>query len=411
MGTNGFVYGAIALSFLITLGFYLFDKKQYKWWEFFVAPAATTVLVISMKLLISSANVSFPEYWGSMVTAVYEEEPWNEWHHQTCSYTTTDSKGNSTTHYYDCSHQDDYGPSWECTTNLNEKFNITEKQYDKLRKQFGSSQHAVNAHKNHSSRSRTVGSNGTKFEGKSVGDVSYVYEVAWKGTMETAQAAASQHRYVNKIKASDLSLFNISVVSKKQADTLGLFQYPALDNNLEYPTIIGTNVSENTFRKFQRLNGKFGPSNQLRLWILVFENKPISIASLQQNYWVKGNMNELVVCVGKKDTTIQWVNAFSWSTNGTLPVQIRDYINNQGSITEQHWNELYDYLDVNLVTYTRRSFEEFDYLTVELKPWQIILIYAFAIACAVGCNFWTSTNEFNDEDGFYSTRRSSKYRY
>jgi len=44
----------------------------------------------------------------------------------------------------------------------------------------------------------------------------------------------------------------------------------------------------------------------MRLWVLVFEDKPSFIAKYQENYWVRRNMNEFVICIGKKDTIIQW---------------------------------------------------------------------------------------------------------
>jgi hypothetical protein len=303
------VYLALLIPLIVTGVFYYFHKHEFVWWEFFVPAASVLVAIIIGKAIIDHSSVQFTEYWGSTVTAVFEEEPYNEWHHQTCSYTTTDSKGNSTTHYYDCSHQDDYGPSWTAITNLKEKFGITEKQHDELVRQFKTSKTTINSRHNYAPRDKAHGSDGTKFEGKRVGETSYIYQTVWNNDDNTRKAYTSQHTYENRIKASDLTIFNISVVKEKRADSLGLIKYPKYDGGgwfsntqgLEYPTILGDNtISKETQEKFRRLNGKFGVSNQLRLWILVFEDKPSTIAQYQENYWVRGNMNELVVCIGKK---------------------------------------------------------------------------------------------------------------
>lgn len=279
------IYLALLVPLVITFCFYLYKKHEFTWWEFFIPIAATLVMIFISKLIIDYTSVHFDEYWGSSITAVYEEEPWNEWHHQTCSYTTSDGKGHTTTHYYDCSHQDDHGPEWYAVTNLDEKFGITEKMHDELVAQFKTKKTVIDSRNNHSSRSRCVSSDGTKFEGKSVGDKSYIYQTVWSGDDNTRKAYVSVHSYVNKIKATDLSIFNIKVVKDEQADSLGLFKYPnynggglfSYTQGLDYPTILGGNVSKQTQEKFKRLNGKFGVSNQLRLWILVFENKPMSI--------------------------------------------------------------------------------------------------------------------------------------
>jgi len=415
------IYGAIILSFLVTLGFFLLNKTQYKWWEFFLGTAATGIVVLIFKLCFNAIGDSYTETWGSTIVSVYEEEPYNYWHSEMCSRTYacgshTDSNGNTTTDYctewYDCSHQDDVGPHWYAKTDIDETLGISERQYDSLAYVFGGKRFIVNEHRNYSPRDKAVSSNGTKFQGKQVGQTSYEYRVDWPKNEATRKAVATQHRYTNKVKSSDLTIFNISLVKKEQADSMGLFNYPKLNDELTYPTIIGTKVSPKVNENFRKLNGKYGPTNQVRLWVLVYENKPSMIAKYQENYWVRGNMNELVVCIGKKDTTIQWVDVFSWTTNESLKIEIKDYIINQGSVTEKTWNNLYTYMDNQLKTYVRRDFAEFDYLKRRTKWWEILIAYVFGLAAAVGVNFWASTNEFNDDTPLlYNYKRTNKKEY
>jgi hypothetical protein len=457
------VYLALLIPIIVTGIFYFFRKSQFVWWEFFIPIGAVLISVIIAKALIDHSAVKFTEYWGSTVTAVYEEEPYNYWHHETCSYTTTDSKGNSTTHYYDCSHQVDEGPSWYAKTNINETFNISEKQHDELLRQFGTRRTIVDSHENYSPRDRASGSHGTKFEGKIVGKTSYVYQTVWGGTDDTRKAYTSEHTYINKVKASDLTIFNIKMVKENQADSLGLFKYPpyeggglfGMTKGLEYPTILGGNFSKEIQEKFKRLNGKYGPSNQLRLWILVYENKPLSTAILQENYWVRGNMNELIICIGKKGDEIQWSHAFSWALSDVLTADVKNQVMNLYTykdstikknvpqvipitkemrhavnklkldknklpvipmpkqvtvdtvikvkssypmLNEQTLNDYYNYLNDNLSKFKRRSFKEFDYLSVEPSTGAVIFIYILALIIAIGVNFWVVNNEIYDEN-------------
>lgn len=459
------VYLALLIPIIVTGIFYFLRKSQFVWWEFFIPIGSVLIAVLIAKLIIDTSSVKFTEYWGSTVTAVYEEEPYNYWHSEMCSREVpcgTDKDGNTEycTEWYDCSHQDDIGPSWYAKTNIGESFNITEKMHDELVRQFGTRKTAIESRENYAPRDRCVGSSGTKFEGKKVGETSYIYQTLWAGTDETRKAYTSEHTYINKVKASDLSIFNIKVVDDEQADSLGLFKYPpyegggifGMTKGLEYPTILGGNVSKETQEKFKRLNGKYGPTNQVRLWVLIFENKPESIAEYQRNYWVNGNMNELVVCIGKKGDEILWSQAFSWAHSDVLTASVKNEVMNLYTyrdsvvkrtappaltkdmqkkilgkasqklpevtplpknqttdtifkvkssypvLNEKTFDDYYNYLNANLNQFQRRSFKEFDYLSVEPSTGAVIFIYIFALLIAVGVNFWVINNEIYDEN-------------
>lgn len=446
------LYFALLVPLIVTIIFYLIKKHKFMWWEFFIPIVSVFFMILISKTIINYSSIHFTEYWGSTITAVFEEEPYNEWHSEQCSYTTTDSKGNTTTHYYDCSHQENYGPEWYAVTNLNERFNISEKLHDKLVKQFGDKKFVIDSHNNYDNDDYCVNSNGTKFDGKEVGDKSNIYQTSWNGDDNTRKSYVSEHSYVNKIKATDLSIFNIKMVDEKDVDSLGLFRYPEISNGLDFPTILGGNVSDNIQEKFKRLNGKFGVSNQLRIWILIFENKPISIAQYQENYWVKGNMNELVICIGKKGNDIIWSHAFSWSLSDVLTVEVKNEVLNlytyrdsvvkiknpvipltknlknkvMGKVgknlpdvlpiklplrdsiikikssnpvlTEETLNNYYEFLNNNLNKFKRRTFKEFDYLTVEPSNTAVIWIYILAFIISIAVNIWVISNDFDDNN-------------
>ncbi|MDD5649073.1 MAG: hypothetical protein PHF86_01460 [Candidatus Nanoarchaeia archaeon] len=453
-------YGALILIVIVTLVFYFFNPKKYLWWEFFVPIVLTALIIIGMKALISHSNIMFTEYWGETITTAIEEEPYNYWHHQTCSYTTCTGSGKNqhcTTHYYDCSHEDHVGPKWWVKTNMGNSTSISEKQHDSIIKLFGSNRIIIKTRSNYDASDYCQYSNGTKFQGKRVGKISKNYSCSWKGTDETRRGVFSQNSYENKIKASDLSLFNIKAVTEEEADSFKLYKYPSVKDPLEFPTILGNNISPKTQELFKKLNAKFGPSNKLRLWILIFDNKSMNIATMQENYWVKGNKNELVICLGRKGQELQWAYSFSWSLSGDLTARVtqaalnlyslkvetkngkknylaipllgsikpvlKDSINIDTSsisslipininskdiikvtkspypvLTEETWENYYKFLNANLSDFQKRSFKEFDYLTIELKTWQIILIYIIALILSVGINLWATNNEFEEED-------------
>lgn len=453
----GIVYLSLLIPLVTTFCFYLYKKHEFTWWEFFVPILSTLVIIFVTVKIAEHSSTNFTEYWGETVVSVYESEPYNEWISKQCSNTTTDSKGNSTTTYYDCSYQDDTPPSWTATTNLGTDIRISEPFHDKLVGQFGTAKTVIKTRRNHSPNDRASGSSGTKFAGTRVGRTSNVYRTNWGNDDETRQAYTSKHKYKNKIKASDLTVFNMSIVSHDEADTLGLFDIPDYKgsgwfsggNGFDFPTILGAEVNEEIHEKFRRLNAKYGESNQMRLWILVFEDEEEMIAHMQENYWVRGNMNELTICIGVNGEEIEWAYAFSWATSNTLTVEVADAVRNlytykddvkqnntvlpipvsnelkknlgevgeklppvipvpiqtNGSttvnkiksktpvLTNETWVDLYEYLDGNLGGFERRDIEEeFDYVKVVPSKTAKIIIYILAFLISIGTNIWVVRN-------------------
>ena len=466
------IYGSLFIVLIVTIIFYLRDKAAYKWWEFFIPFIVTFGAIIGAKAIIEHAAVTFTEYWGETITDIYEEEPWNEWITKTCteSYACgTDSKGNTEycTRTYDCSYQDDHYPKWYCKTNLGNTHTMDESYHDSLVSLYASGKKVIKTRRNYSPRTRSCGSSGTKFNGTNVGQTSNVYKTTWPNTENTRKGVFSKHKYENRIKASDLSVFNIAIVSEEEADSMGLYKYPEKTHTFKSNTILGDNITEETQDKFRRLNAKFGPSNKMRLWILVFEDKPSITAQYQENYWVKGNKNELVVCIGKTGDEIKWSYAFSWALSGTLTTEVGSKVLDmyQYSVTTDKGqslpvavpmintsmkktiadatgidtnllppvlplniqrqniikikksetplfnantlNEYYKYLDKNLYKFEKRSFEEFSYITVDPTTGNIIFIYILALIISIGINLWASNNDIHDKP----TTNYSKRRY
>ena len=400
-----FVFLLALIPVFMTLGFYLWKPHEFAKWELVFPTAVTVIAIIIAKVTTQAIHTNFTEYWGEKVYEAYESEPWNEWIDQTCETCTTDSDGNETCVEYDCSYQDDHGPSWWIQTEYGSR-NINEKQYDELLAQWGTGTTVERTRRNYSPNDRAYYSEGTKFAGTYVGQTSRVLKTKWSGSEETLRAFTSKHTYVNKIKASDLSIFHITVVSEEEVDSLGLYRYPKVSDGLEYPTILSrTGIPRNIQQEYQRLNAKFGKSNQLRLWILVYQNQPELIAEYQRNYWVNGNKNELVVCVGVDNSgNIEWTQAFSWAISQDLVVDAKVALRDMEVLNGNTFDKYYEWLDGNLGRFVRREFAEFDYIKVEPPTWAIVMIVIIAIVFSLGTNFYAISNDF-DKDGDKSDYR------
>ena len=405
------IFLAILIPIVVTSIFYMWRPKEVTWWEFFVPVLFTTGLIFLVKFIFDTTSVKFTEYWGSTVVEVYESEPWNEWVSQTCSC-CCDSDGMNCS-YYDCSYQEDHAPYWYARTNIGERFKISEKVYDSHLKKWGGRRVRTETVRNYDAGDRASGARGTKFEGQRVGRESYTWRADWDSRDITRLPYTSKHRYENRIKASDLSVFNISLVDDAMADTLGLFRYPERHKGLYEPVVLGYDLPPGLYKKYSRLNGKYGPSNQLKLWVLVFRNKPSTVGTYQENYWVKGNKNELVVVMSLDDVDqVQWVRTFSWATSDDLTVAARMKVTEIGKMNVTGWSEYHDWLDENLGRFRRREFAEFSYIEVEPSTASIVTIIVLSLLSSIGWGFWIVNNDVGEENkGFFFDQKGRYNRY
>ena len=149
------------------------------------------------------------------------------------------------------------------------------------------------------------------------------------------------------------------------------------------------------------VNGFYGSKYQFRLYVLLFPyDKGIEISELQRSYWVGGNKNELVVCLGMKDeTTIGWCNAFCWCDSPKLEL-----------LTEQHFAEK-DSLD--LISYTkyirscsergdwqRKEFSDFNYIRPELSGTQNIILIIILLLYNIGISIFIIVNDFRNKTSY-----------
>jgi len=392
------IFGTIGIAIITAIILLMFFKKYVVWWEILLIILVPTILSFGEKALVDIASVSFTEYWGDEVAYVVEEEPWNEWVSQTCSESYpcgTDSKGNTTycTRTYDCSYQDDVGPKWYVMTKLGIYIGISENKYEKLKKQFGGNRVKTKTRRNYSKNDRCVSSSGTKFQGQRVGNMSYVWRVNWDKMYDTQEPIVTIHTYENRIKSSDYTVFNFIEVTDEKADSLKLFKYPIFDRDyFTYPSVLGWN-NKKVQKEYQKINGALGYDKQVRIWVLIHKTTDETIGDMQENYWVGGNKNELVINIGVDgENNIVWNRVFTWSNSAGMVSNIHKYIQGK-KLNEKDMLDIASYVkgEVNN-RWERLSFEQFDYLTVEPPLWAVVMAYVFTLMVCVGLGIYIVKN-------------------
>lgn len=372
------IYLALIIPLLFSLFLYIFYKHKLVWWELFIPLICSFLFIVLSKLIIEKALVSSEEYWGSMIDRVEYYEDWNEYVHRTCSRTNCHGSGKSRschTTYYDCSFVRYHAPYWQLVTTTGVAIRISKSEYNKLKNKFNNEYFADLGRNYHTD-------DGDKYYSK------------WLRDSISATPVTTKHSYENRIKAADHSIFNFKNVHKDDIIKFGLKEYPQI-TGYSMVSVLGDSTNDALIanKKLNYINGLLGPKKQLRVFILVFKNQPISAGIYQEWYWVGGNKNEFVICIGiDNNRKVKWSNVFSWTRNELLKSEIKNFVNEQDTLNlTEIVNYSKDKLDKGFV---RRSFKEFDYLTVEPPTWAVVLTFVLTIIINLGIAIWIVKNEF-----------------
>ncbi len=360
------------------------------WWEYLVHFGIAVVLIIIMKVIGEKSQTRDTEYWGDLIQRIEYYEAYSMWDNETCSRQVacgTDKDGNTEycTEYYDCSHMDYYPAHWEIITVSGWHLSISQSYYQHLVSKFKAIPKFYEMN-----REKECGF------GDYIVDDGDMYYAEWPKTAETSQLVARTHIYENKVQCSR-SVFNYQNVSEEEVKEYELYDYPKIDKNYDVATILGGDNLPGLVQAEQKLkfiNGSLGPQKQLRVWILIFRNKSLSTAKLQEAYWKNGNKNEFVITIGLNNLNeVQWCYPFSWTEVQELKINTRDFVVDQKNL---------DLVGLSAFLYPefqkkwiRKQFKDFSYLTVEPPLWGLIVAFILQILFNVFYAIWAVKNEFN----------------
>jgi hypothetical protein len=371
---------------------YIFYKHKSLWWEFLIPTGVSFLLILAFKLSIEKIGTADKEYWGGWITNSYYLEDWNEYVHQTCTSTSTDSKGNTTTTTYDCSYVDYHGPQWGIIDSNSINISISQEKYAQIKKTLGNEQFQ-DMHRDHYTND---------------GDKYYCTFNINEDQISKVIPVTTIHHYENRVQAAN-SVYKFREISDQ--DTKKLFDYPPISDFYNAPAILGGKYPE-LQSKLNRFNAVYGAKKEIRVWFLIYRGGTEDLGVMQENYWKGGNKNEFVICLGlNQDNTFGWSHIFSWTPKKECVINTRNWLHENLSSKQVGQKELIgfmDWLQPELVKgFTRRNFEEFDYLTIEPPLWSVILTFVVTLLVNIGISFWIVRNEF--EDG--KARNQSKLRY
>ena len=233
----------------------------------------------------------------------------------------------------------------------------------------------------------------------------------WTGKDADIECMVGTHSYENRVQASN-SVFNYPEITEQDVKFYSLYEYPGITEGYKQRSILGYGDStQNTAeRKMEILNAKLGPKKQIKVFVLLFKNKPSEVAYQQECYWKGGNKNEFIVCIGVDNLmNIKWCKPFSFTEAQETKVETRNFVNEMGKLNLSNITDfLYSEMDKK---FQRKHFKDFSYLTVEPKGWQVILTFVLTVIINIGISFWVVGNEFDESNPSGNKYNNYRRRY
>lgn len=372
-----FVYLALLIPIITVFYLILFQHRHLLWWEIGLTMLIPTLCIFGIKLISQESLMYTPEYWNSYVTRAEYFEEWDE--EVSCRHpiyeteTYTDSKGNTHTtqvlvgyeHPYDV----EYHPEeWYLRGSGGESISCNATMFESLCTKW-SNKTFEDLHRDYHSN------DGDK------------YFTVFDSSFSHIEPLASLHKYKNKVKCSD-SVFQFKTIDPKKVTVYEYLKPVNWKCNYIYNW---TNQADQEL--LQRWNSYLGRKKKVTLIVLPYVNKSISEAYDQEAYWKGGNKNEFITCIGISSNTVSWCHVISWTPQTILKTQIeREVVD----LKNFNMNNLINYLGTTIDSsegVIRRDFEEFDYITVPVPLWGIILIYILTILSSVGLAIEVCTND------------------
>jgi hypothetical protein len=393
------ILGAWLISILVLIVIFIFWREKLTWWEAGILLVSPLLFIILARAFIERIQVTDTEYWGGWAVVAEYYEDWDERvscrHPIPCSHTCYSGSGNNRTSYpchsndgyYHAYDVDYHPPYWQLIDSNRETFSIDQSSFEELATRWHNRQF-VDLHRSYHSK------DGDK------------YTAAWDNQIETIEATTSKHSYENRVAVSD-SIFRFPEVDPKHR--VGLFDYPEL-NSYRQSMLLGYKGpgAAAAQRKLEILNATKGKSKQLRVYIIIFRNKTLDAAKIQQALWQGGNKNEFNVVIGLDDAgNIQWAYPFSWTKKEILKIDVRGYLDERRG-QPLDLPAFIDYLGTELdQNWVRRPFAEWADLAVNPPTWAVVTTYILTLIICLFIGWWCVTNDHDNDSDSSSDFRPS----
>ena len=165
-----------------------------------------------------------------------------------------------------------------------------------------------------------------------------------------------------------------------------------------------------------RVNAIYGPTKQVNVIIVAVKTADQNYQYLLEHHWLGGKKNDLVILLGVPEyPKIGWVKIMSWSKSEGLKVQLRDAIQDIGTMERR--DDIMKAVEQQIATnWERRHMKEFEYLMAGAQPGPGATIFLMILGTLMTAGlswFFCVQDPFgtNDEGMDYRYRRFTNGRF
>lgn len=367
----------------------LISLIAYKYWphkitvgELLLPIGVSLICVVASYYFMKETTIHDVEFNGELVVEARYYEYWETYVDQTCTRTYdcgTKDNPQTCTETYDCSYCDKNKERYEVLLRDGVVISVGKAKYLELVNKWNQEPEFVELNRKINNYSR-CGQDGD------------MYRVKWDGKIKTSQSYVKEVSFRNPVKISH-SAFKFPEMSDIEADSIGLYHYPLIYSEYRQTALLTHfNYDDSVHVKFEYLNGLLGSTNKVKVFTLLFVNKPFDIALKQEQYFEGGNQNELIVCIGVDSSlNIQWVKPFSWCDNKRICIDTREDIS---ELKVFYPDKVIGIYYKNIPKYFHyKSFADFNYLKFSPTNGQLIFVYVMTLLVSIGCCIFIVKNE------------------
>lgn len=202
---------------------------------------------------------------------------------------------------------------------------------------------------------------------------------------------ASVHYFENKVKAS-YSIYRHKNI--KLSDYPNLPEYPTTVENFSVNRLIGEYKNYDSALKLlnsinSSLNDTNNPNNvddiksykQVNIMFVNMGDVTEDYGFALQDYWKGGAKNDFIVAFGSKNNKITWCYPISWTEAEKLKINTRNYMLSLKSLDEINLaiKDIGKFVEED---FTRKEFEDFKYISVDITKQAKIILISISIVMA-----------------------------
>jgi len=348
--------------------------------EFLIAEILMSLLICVGFFVARHQSVSDTEIWNGWITKGEFYEEW--WERVSCRHPISCShrdKNGNTLHsndgYYHAYDVDYHAPYWQITTSNQEVVSIDSSYFDALTGWFGNKEyvllHRFSVHRGP----------GNKYETK--------YLTGSSRFIPTAV----EHSFVNYIKASPNSVLRRMGQGEKFITLIP--PYPRVKDQFVCDRVIPVGMTLPNLTswnaQFAEINARLGAKRQVNIVLVVVNTSDSAYVHSLEEKWLGGKKNDFVIIVGTTQyPVIDWVRIASWSKKEDLKVELRDAIQDLGSLEKRE--EILKTIETQVgQKFVRTPMADFEYLMASWQPsfgvLTFLLILGFFGSCGVAWFF------------------------